>query len=263
MPLLVLLVIASCQTKNSRSFDNSQKDATQATIAANNQLLTYLPFNDSTDYANALRGFIDTKDVGVIMNDDGVVYSMNEFEFLDGPTPSTANPSLWRQSYLNSINGLFRVYPEPGMDETINVSTLNTGDIFQVRGFDVSNISLVKGENGWIVIDPVSSKETALAALRLVRENYGNIPVLNIIISHSHLDHFGGIQGVMDYNDEIGYAGLENLIEIYVPKGFFEEAVSENVMAGSAMGRRATYMYGNLLNKNAKGTLAAVSTAAK
>lgn len=281
--VLLFLTAISCETK--WNLTSEQKGATSATIQANELVLDKLPFEeDTTDFENAQRGFISTIEEGEILSGLDTVYSMKQFEFLEEPAPETANPSLWRQSYLNSINGLFRVYPKTEDGHRTSLE-LHKGDIFQVRGFDVSNISLVKGEKGWIVIDPVSAKETALAALNLVRETFGSIPVTHIIISHSHLDHFGGIQGVIEYNEALCNDGSSDcvqlagttepcnvedeacdcpgllqkedtsILEIYVPENFFEEAVSENVMAGSAMGRRATYMYGNLLAKDEKGTL--------
>ncbi len=255
--ILIFLVAIGCQPTQRIPiipFDASQKDATDATIAANDKVREYLQLDDETDFINAQRGFMGTIEEGVIRDDnDSIAYSMEQFEFLKGQAPSTANPSLWRQSYLNSINGLFRVEPKTDGKAAPSLE-LKKGYIYQVRGFDVSNISFVKGYDGWIVIDPVSTRETAYAAMNLVRDILGEFPVTNIIITHSHLDHFGGIQGVIQYNEELDYDNEEDL-DIYVPEGFFDEAVSENVMAGSAMGRRATYMYGNLLAKDEKGTL--------
>lgn len=208
--------------------------ATDATASANQSVRDYLPFADSTDYQNARRGLIATIDAGEIRDDDGnVVYSMKQFDFIEGDAPASVNPSLWRQSELNSINGLFKV----------------RDDIYQIRGFDLANMTLIKGESGWIIVDPLLSPPTSRAAMRLVDEQLGQLPIKAVIFTHSHIDHFGGIRGIVDEADV--RAGK---IRVYAPLHFFESAISENVMAGNAMGRRASYMYGNLLPKSATGT---------
>ncbi|QKX03625.1 MBL fold metallo-hydrolase [Aquimarina sp. TRL1] len=231
-------ICLSCNTKNNLSefsFDINRKEASSYTIAANDSILSYLNFSDKTDSINATKGFMGTIESGEIVNDSGnVVYNMKQYDFIKGKAPGTANPSLWRQSKLNSLNGLFKV----------------TDSIYQIRGFDLANMTLVKGKTGWIIIDPLLSEETARAGLQLANEKVDSLPVKAVIITHSHIDHFGGIRGVMKGSDTIN-----GKIPIYVPQDFFEEAVSENVMGGNAMGRRASYMYGNVLYKDIKGTL--------
>ncbi|MBL0708986.1 MAG: MBL fold metallo-hydrolase [Sulfurimonas sp.] len=215
--------------------DKTQKESTSFTKKKNDALKSYLPFEDRTDFENANKGFIATLDSGEIKDENGeVVYSMKQFDFIKDEAPSTTNPSLWRQSKLNSINGLFKV----------------TDRVYQVRGFDLSNISFIEGDTGWIVIDPLVSAETAKASLDLINKELGFRPVSAIIFTHSHIDHFGGIRGVVDVADiESGK------VKLYGPKGLFDDAVNENIMAGNAMGRRSTYMYGNLLKKDAKGMI--------
>ncbi len=207
------------------------------TLLHNKQVLNDLPFYDSTDFVNAQRGFIATLEEGVIKDSAGrVVYSMKEYDFLMGPTPTTANPSLWRQSYLNNVNGLFELSREDS--------------IYQIRGFDLANMTLIKGKTGWIIIDPLLSQPTAEAGLALVREHIGDFPVSAVILTHSHIDHFGGMRAVVSEEDI-----TSGKIHIYAPENFYDDAVSENTMAGNCMGRRASYMYGNILPKDTTGTL--------
>ena len=215
--------------------DKTQKEPTSFSKKDNDALKSYLPFSDKTDYENARKGFIATIESGEIKDAEGnVVYSMKQYDFIKGDAPATTNPSLWRQSELNSIHGLFEV----------------TDGVYQIRGFDLANMSLIKGDKGWIIVDPLLSPETAKAGLDLANEKLGYRPVTAVIITHSHIDHFGGIRGVVDEKDVIS-----GKVPIYVPQGFFEHSISENVMGGNTMGRRASYMYGNLLPKNEKGTL--------
>ncbi len=234
-----ILLSTGCQNQNVQgskiTTDKKQKEATSFSKKSNDDLLDYLPFADKTDYENARKGFIATIESGEIKDANGnVIYSMKQYDFIKGDAPSTTNPSLWRQSELNSINGLFKV----------------TDGVYQIRGFDLANMSLIEGEEGWIIVDPLLSPETAKAGLDLANKELGERPVTAVIITHSHIDHFGGIRGVVDEADVIS-----GKVPIYVPQGFFDESISENVMGGNTMGRRASYMYGNVLNKDAKGTL--------
>ena len=164
--------------------------------------------------------------------DGRVVWDNESYGFLDGPSPATVNPSLWRQSQLNAIDGLFEVVP----------------GIYQVRGFDLSNITFVEGDTGVIVIDPLISTETAAAALALYREHRGDRPVVGVIYTHSHVDHFGGVKGVTTQEDVDAGRCV-----VIAPDGFLEHAVSENVYAGTAMPRRAGYMYGAALERGPAG----------
>ena len=194
--------------------------------------MTALPsFDDRADFDNAERGFIAALTPGVIKAADGrVVWDSDSYAFLDAPCPDTANPSLWRQGQLCSKQGLFQV----------------TDGIYQVRGLDLSNISFIEGDSGVIVIDPLISTECAAAALRLYREHRGDRPVTAVIYTHSHGDHFGGVRGVVPDGASI---------PVIAPAGFMEHAVSENVYAGTAMTRRAVYMYGAELPRGAAGQI--------
>lgn len=187
-----------------------------------------LPFHDEADFADADRGFIAGLSPCVIKAADGrVVWDNDAYSFLDGPAPTSVHPSLWRQSILAAKQGLYEVVP----------------GIYQVRGFDISNITFVESDNGIIVIDPLVSTEVAAAALALYRTHRdGERPVVAVIYTHSHVDHFGGVLGVTSQADvDTG------VVSVLAPEGFVAHAVSENVYAGPAMTRRATYMYGALL----------------
>ena len=187
-----------------------------------------LPFHDTTDFDNADRGFIAALSPCVIKAADGrVVWDNDSYSFLRGPAPTSVHPSLWRQSTLAAKQGLYEVVP----------------GIYQARGLDISNVTFVETDNGIIVIDPLVSTEVAAAALALYRSQRGDDrPVVAVIYTHSHVDHFGGVLGVTSQADVD--AGT---VAVLAPEGFVEHAVQENVYAGPAMTRRATYMYGSML----------------
>lgn len=187
-----------------------------------------LPFDDTTDFHNADRGFIAALSPCVVRAADGrVVWDNDAYDFVDGPAPPTVHPSLWRQSSLTAKQGLYEVVP----------------GIYQVRGLDLSNVTFVEGDTGIIVIDPLISTEVAAAALALYRTHRGgDRPVVAVIYTHSHVDHFGGVLGVTSQADVDAGA-----VAVLAPEGFVEHAVQENVYAGPAMTRRATYMYGMML----------------
>lgn len=213
------------------------KPATSYTKTENEKILSYLPFKDKTDFDNANRNFIATLSSPVIKNSEGnTVIDLSQFDFVKNTTgyPETVNPSLWRQSQLLTINGLFKV----------------TDGIYQVRNIDLANITFIRGNTGWIVIDPLTSVETAKAALDLVNKKIENLPVTGIIYTHSHVDHFAGIRALVKEEDV-----LSEKIPVIAPEGFMEEAVSENIYAGNVMARRASYMYGNLLPKSPQGNV--------
>ncbi|MFF1919917.1 alkyl/aryl-sulfatase [Streptomyces sp. NPDC058221] len=194
-----------------------------------------LPFHDKTDFENADRGFVAALEPAVVKGGDGrVVWDNDAYAFLDGDCPDTAHPSLWRQAQLCSRQGLYEV----------------AEGIYQVRGLDLSNMTLVEGDTGVIVIDPLLSAETAAAALALYRRERGDRGVTGLIYTHSHGDHFGGSRGVLAKGEEEG-------VPILAPAGFLEHAVSENVYAGNAMTRRAMYMYGDRIDKAPDGQLSA------
>jgi alkyl sulfatase BDS1-like metallo-beta-lactamase superfamily hydrolase len=201
-------------------------EPTHATTAANAAVRTALPFDDTVDFDLVERGFLAPLPDTVTTEDGGPVWDSHRFDFVDGDAPDTVNPSLWRQERLSGRGGLFEV----------------VDGIYQVRSLDLSNISFVRGETGWIVLDPLITAEVAAAALELVNTHVERRPVTAVVYSHSHADHFGGVRGVCSPLDVA--AGR---VRIVAPDGFTFEAVSENVMAGNAMTRRASYMYGNLL----------------
>lgn len=193
-----------------------------------------LPFQDDADFRAADRGFIAALSPCVIRAADGrTVWDNDAYAFLDGPAPTSVHPSLWRQSTLAAKQGLYEVVP----------------GIYQFRGLDISNVTFVETDNGIIVIDPLVSTEVAAAALALYREHRGgDRPVVAVIYTHSHVDHFGGVLGVTSRADVDAGA-----VAVLAPEGFIEHAVSENVYAGPAMTRRATYMYGTLLPRGPMG----------
>jgi alkyl sulfatase BDS1-like metallo-beta-lactamase superfamily hydrolase len=209
-------------------------DASEITRALNRAVLDALPFADRQDFDDAQRGFIGTLPDVEIRNDAGrVVWSLKDYAFLREPAPPpTVNPSLWRQAQLNLFNGLFQV----------------TDRIYQIRGFDVSNMTLIEGDRGLIVIDPLISVEVARAGLALYTKHRGPCPVVAVIYSHSHVDHYGGVRGVVDEADVT--AGR---VEIIAPDRFMQEVVTENVLAGTVMVRRAQFQFGGTLPKGPRG----------
>jgi len=212
------------------------KDATQITAEGNAAVLQRLPFNDRKDYEEASRGFIAAIPGGEIKLPNGRdAWNLNSYDFLKGQkAPATVNPSLWRMAQLNMNNGLFKVVDR----------------IYQLRGFDLSNITIIEGDTGVIVIDPLITKETAKVAMDLYFANRPKKPVVAVIYTHSHIDHYGGVKGVVSEEDV-----KSGKTKIYAPEGFLREAVSENVYAGNAMTRRAQYQYGALLPRSPKGQL--------
>ena len=218
------------------SSTSARNNATEHTIAAN-LLANNTPAwsNNEEDFNFSNKGFIATDDPLIIPSDYPNItsWNMEVFSYLDnGTCPDTINPLLCRHARLNNINGLFEVVP----------------GIYQVRGYDVTAMSLIKGDTGWIVIDPMHSVETARAAMSLVNRTLGDYPVKAVVYSHPHADHYQGVKGVIT-DDEVAAGD----IEIIAPKGFMKHAVSENVYAGTAMQRRAGYMYGLRLPRDEKG----------
>jgi len=192
-------------------------------------------FEDELEAAR--RGLVAPFDPPRVTDDNGrVVWELESYEFLDAEPPPTANPNLWRQAQLNCIAGLFELAP----------------GFYQLRGFDLSNMHVVEGDEGIVVIDPLISAETAAAALALYRKHRGERPVTGLLYTHSHVDHFGGAKGVLAPQD-----AESGRVPVLAPEGFLHHAVSENVFAGTAMGRRAAYMYGALLERGPRGQLGA------
>jgi alkyl sulfatase BDS1-like metallo-beta-lactamase superfamily hydrolase len=210
-----------------------QKPPTAVIEAAHADHLTGLPFDDTRDFADADRGFIAALEPCVVTAADGrVVWDNDVYAFLAGDAPKSVHPSLWRQSTLAAKQGLYEVVE----------------GIYQARGLDLSNISFIEGDTGVIVIDPLVCTETAAAAMALYRAHRGDRAVSAVIYTHSHVDHFGGVLGVTSQADVD--AGK---VAVLAPEGFLDHAVQENVYAGTAMTRRAAYMYGTVLARGPQG----------
>ncbi len=225
------------------------KDASEITAKANADVYSFLDFTNTQEAEFAVRGLIDAPEELELTDENGkVIWSQKALEFIHDyeTAPATANPSLWENTKNNHLYGLFQV----------------TDRIYQVRGYDMSNLTVIKGDTGWIVFDPLMSMECSKAAMQLIEKNLGVFPVKAVIISHPHADHFGGIKGVMskdeaaDYSLTIEEQLASGKIPIIVPEGFTKHAVAENIYAGQAMSRRANYQYGTLLEKGVQGSLA-------
>ncbi len=212
---------------------SASKPASPATLATQARMRAALPADNGQDAEFAGRGYITTLKDPLIRADDGlVVWNNDVFSWIDGDAPPTVNPSLWRHMKVLKQHGLFKV----------------TEGVWQVRGYDASNMTIVRGNTGWIIIDPLWSKETARAALELVNEQLGKRPVSAVIYSHSHPDHFGGVRALVD---------PAALPPIVAPERFMEETSSEWVIAGNATGRRATFQIGAGLPIGAQGSVGA------
>lgn len=271
--LVAILLISSTQM-NAIAL-TARKPAEPSTITFNEQVLNNLPFDNIEDFEIATKGFIDKLPDPVLIPPDKpsevMAWDLEQYQFLLGdksvpicdqtnhpgilcdpkqlpPAPATVNPSLWRNAQLNMQHGLYKVVP----------------GIYQIRGYDLAEMTLVEGDTGWIAIDPLTSNETAAAALALANNNIGNmaltkdhggatsLPISAVIYTHSHVDHYAGIKGIVDPQDVKTDKNPDG-ISIYAPEGFLEEAISENVLAGNVMSRRASYMYGNLIPKDVNG----------
>lgn len=213
------------------------KPASPFTLALNREVFDSLPFEDERDFEEASRGLVAPLPEGHVLKPNGdFVFDPSRLDFAKGRSeaPETVNPSLWRQVRLIAEGGLFKVCDR----------------LYQVRGFDISNLTVIEGDTGLIVVDPLISAETAAAALDLYFQHRPARPVVAVIHSHSHVDHYGGVRGVVDEADVIS-----GKVKIIAPEGFLEAAVSENVMAGTAMTRRAMYQFGALLAPGDQGTV--------
>lgn len=227
-------------TEAQKTVSLDPQPASEATLAANKKVLETLPFQDRQDFEDAVRGLLRKPDSLIIKDAKGNVVwdleSYKKFISLENPAPPTVNPSLWRNAQLNVQYGLFEV----------------TDGIYQVRGYDLANITFVRGRTGWIVYDTGSSAETARAAYDLITEQFGKRPIVAVMHSHSHLDHYAGVRGLVDEADV-----KSGKVKVIAPEGFLEHAVNEGVIAGNAMSRRATYMYGVFLPRNEQGSVGA------
>jgi alkyl sulfatase BDS1-like metallo-beta-lactamase superfamily hydrolase len=229
------LLAAGCASAPG-SADMSRKAATPTTVGANQAMRQAVAAFDKRDFDDATRGKLaELSDPLVKAADGRIVWDTRKFDFLKGEAPATANPSLWRMQQLNHAQGLFKV----------------ADGIYQIRGYDIANMTLVEGATGWIVIDTMLTAPVSKAGLKLAMETLKSTkPVVAVIYTHSHADHFGGVRGVVDEADV-----RSGKVKIIAPDAFMEYAISENVLAGNAMTRRAMYMYGVGLPQRGQGTL--------
>ena len=232
--LLSLAVVSGCdQSSNSLQQRDGLSAASQFTIASNKAFVKNLDLDNQQDFEDARRGMVAEAPNTALTSESGVqVWDASAYDFIAGEAPDTVNPSLWRQAKLNNIRGLFKV------DE----------GIYQLRGFDLANTSLIKSDSGWILVDPLTTLETTEAAMAFAEQHLGEIKLTGVIFTHSHIDHFGGVLSLINAQQ-----AADNNVPIIAPSGFMEEATSENVIAGPAMTRRGTYMFGNSLPRSAIG----------
>ena len=234
MALLATLLTLVVGCSKTTGIGGAAGDASPETLKANAQFAQELKLDDAQDFEDAKRGFI-AKPTGQIKAADGTV--LKDFEvyaFLDGKAPDTVNPSLWRHAQLNAQIGLFKV----------------TDGVYQLRGFDIANMTLIEGKTGWIVVDPLTARETSAAALAFARQHLGDKPVSAVIITHAHADHFGGVLGIVTPQEVAA-----RKLPVVASEGFLEEATSENVMVGTGMARRSIYQFGRDLPRTAKGNV--------
>ena len=244
---LALLLLASCTLQLAHAqgtapaapasepvkhFDPLGQPPSKFTIELRNGIKAQLPFSDKRDFDEAKRGFIAEPPYKKIMADAGhVAWDMASYQWLlTGKDFESIHPSLQRQAVLNMAYGLYEVVP---------------GRVYQVRGYDLANISFIKGDTGWIIFDPLTAKETARAALEFINEKLGKRPVVGVVYSHSHVDHFGGVRGVVDEADV-----ASGKVMVIAPEGFMNAAIAENVFAGNAMTRRTQWQYAVLLQRH-------------
>lgn len=208
------------------NFTREPKQATQHTTLMNTNVREYLNFNDIEDFELARKGLLLQKDNVVIKTVDGKrdAWNLDQYSFLKNDCPDSVNPSLWRVSQLNMIHGLFEVVP----------------GIYQVRGYDIAYITFIQGETGWICMDPITCDETSSATKALLDEYFGYKPISAVMYTHGHKDHYAGVKGIVS-EEEVA----SGKVDIYAPEDFLESAISENIYAGQAMGRRAMYVYGS------------------
>ena len=245
--LSALLLAASIPAALAENTIIMGNPATEATQSANAEVYRLLDFADEREKEFATRGLIAAPESLVLTDDNGtVIFSQQAYDFVrDQEAPASANPSLWRNTQLNAYYGLFKV----------------TDDIYQVRGYDISNMTFVRSEHGWIIMDCMSSGVTAKAALELFESEMGEANIVAVIISHAHVDHYGGIEGVISAEDAadptlpLAEQIASGKTAIIVPEGFEDAVMKENVFVGTAMKRRSMYQYGSALRKGETGSL--------
>jgi alkyl sulfatase BDS1-like metallo-beta-lactamase superfamily hydrolase len=225
----------NADTAQVKHFDPKGKPPSQFTMEFRKGVSATLPFEDKRDFDEAKKGFIAEPTYKQIMADAGhVAWDMASYQWLlQGKEFQSIHPSLQRQAVLNMAYGLYEVVPDK---------------IYQVRGYDLANISFIKGDTGWIIFDPLTAKETARAALEFINEKLGKRPVVGVVYSHSHVDHFGGVRGVVEEADV-----TSGKVKVIAPEGFMQAAIEENVFAGNAMSRRTQWQYAVLLPRDPHG----------
>ena len=235
LPILAITLLSACQPSQNEIVP--QKDVhssvSSSTLQAHQTIKQKLNLKDTQDFEQANKGLIAKAPNQAILNSAGdVIWDNSAYSFVKSDAPNSVNPSLWRQEKLNNIRGLFKV----------------SKGVYQVRGFDFANMSIIEGKSGWIIVDPLTAKETAHAALKFAQKHLGVKPIKAVILTHAHIDHFGGVLGIIS-PEEIEDQG----IRVIAPEGFMEAATSENIIAGIAMARRSAYMYGKNLPRNDQG----------
>jgi len=236
--LNIALSITGCSyeklTLESGADAQGHTDPTQFTIEANKRVLEELPFENREDFEQANRGLIAREQSLKVKGEGlgGIEYSWNQdaYDFIKGEAPASVNPSLWRQAKLNGIHGLFKV----------------TEGVYQLRGYDLANTTIIEGKKGWILVDLMSTEENARRGLAFARKHLGHKPISTIIFTHSHGDHFGGVLGTLTQEEK-------KKVQVIAPEGFMEESTSENILAGPTMVRRLGFVYGARLARSERG----------
>lgn len=233
LTMAIGLVACSPQSDSSGKGAADRNEAVSASVRqVHREVAAAVDLADPAGFQDARRGFIAAPSGQVRDASGQVIWDFDAFRFVEGAAPPTVNPSLWRQALLNNQVGLFAVVP----------------GIWQLRGFDLANITLIEGRTGWIVVDTATSRETAAAAMAFARRHLGDRPVTGVVFTHSHVDHFGGVLGVISAEE-----ARRRSVPVVAPAGFIEEATSENLMMGVAMGRRSMYLYGSRLPRDPSG----------
>ncbi len=229
---LFTLLLAACG--KSVGVGGASTDATASTVAANALAIKGLDMGQRQDFEDAQRGLIAKASGKIVAADGTVLNDLDAYGFLGAAAPDTVNPSLWRHAQLNATAGLYKV----------------VDGVYQLRGFDIANITLIEGKTGWIVVDALTSRESAAAAMAFAAQHLGKKPVSALVLTHAHADHFGGALGVISQQE-----AAQRKIPIVAPAGFMEEATSENVLVGTGMGRRSVYQFGRDLPRSARGNV--------
>ena len=231
---LIALAICLVACGKNQGIGGASSDASASTQKENAAFVQTVAQASGQDFEDAKRGLIARPTGKILAADGSVLRDFAAYDFLQDAAPDTVNPSLWRHAQLNANIGLFKV-----MD-----------GVYQLRGFDIANITLIEGKTGWIVVDALTSRESATAAMAFAEQHLGKKPVSGLVLTHAHADHFGGALGVLSQED-----AAQRKVPIVAPAGFMEEAISENVLVGAAMGRRSVYQFGRDLPRSAKGNV--------